>query len=82
MARGRESKDAESQQELAEQRARDKHRPQLTPEEKETQARRESLQLDEKRLIADLEKARHPRHREQIEAALAHVRAKLKAGPP
>lgn len=79
MARGWESKDVESQQDLAEQRARDKQRPQLTPEEKEARARRESLLLDEKRLLADLEKARHPRHREQIEAALAHVRAKLAA---
>ncbi len=77
MARGWESKDVESQQDLAEQRAREKARPQLTAEQKELLARRESLLLDEKRLVGDLERARHPRHREQLEAALAHIRQKL-----
>ncbi|MBL8173376.1 MAG: hypothetical protein JNK48_01815 [Bryobacterales bacterium] len=77
MARGWESKDVESQQDLAEQRAQERMRPQMSAEEREKQARRESLRMDEKRLEADLGKARHPKHREQIEAALGHVRGKL-----
>lgn len=77
MARGWESKDVASQQDLAEQRARDKERPQLTAEQQDLLARRESLLLDVKRLLSDLEKARHPRHREQLEAALAHIRQRL-----
>lgn len=77
MARGWESKDVESQQDLAEQRERERDRPPLTSDEKEKLARRETLQLDETRLLRDLDKARHPRHREQVEAALEHIRQKL-----
>ena len=77
MARGWESKDVESQQDLAEQRERDRQRPRLTRQELQQQARRESLLLDEKRLLRDLEHARHPRHQEQIRAALKFVQGKL-----
>lgn len=77
MARGWESKDVESQQDLAEQRALEKARVPLTAEERERKARVDSLLLDRKRLLGDLERARHPRHREQLRAALAHVEGKL-----
>lgn len=77
MARGWESKDVESQQDLAEQRERERERPALTPDEKEKLSRRETLHLDETRLLRDLDNARHPRHREQVEAALEHIRQKL-----
>ena len=77
MARGWESKDVESQQDLAEQRARERERTQLTAEEKDMLAQRESLLRDEKRLLRDLDRARHPRHRDQVQAALDHIRKKL-----
>ncbi len=77
MARGWESKDVESQQDLAEQREREKERPQLTMEQKQRKSRRDILMLDQTRLLRDLEQARHPRHQEQIRAALAHIATKL-----
>lgn len=79
MARGWESKDVESQQDLAEQRARDKEKPKLTPEQIAINAQRESLLLDRTRLQRDLANARHPRHADMIKQALAHIEEKLAA---
>jgi len=79
MARGWESKDVESQQDLAEQRAREKDKPQLTKEQIAVNAQRESLTLDRTRLQHDLANARHPRHAEMIRQALEHIEAKLAA---
>lgn len=71
MARGWESKDIESQQELREE-ARQPVR-EMTALERE----RQSLQLTRKRVAGDLARATHPRHRLQIESALAHLDAQL-----
>jgi hypothetical protein len=77
MARGWESKDVESQQDLAEQRARDRQKPKLTPHQIEATAQRDSLMLDRTRLQHDLANARHPRHADMIRQALAHIESKL-----
>lgn len=73
MARGWESKDVASQQELAEER-RKENQPARTDADME----RASLELHRKRVMADLERARHPRHRTQIEEALRHLDERLK----
>ena len=71
MARGWESKDIESQQELREE-ARKPIRV-MTAKDQE----RSSLELTRKRVAGDLNRATHPRHRQQIEGALAHLDAKI-----
>lgn len=78
MARGWESKDVESQQELAEQRRRDQTPQELTPEQAEAETKRRTLRLDQTRLERDLAAARHPRHKAQLEGALVHIADKLK----
>ena len=71
MARGWESKDIESQQELREQ-ARQPVRI-ITAQDQQ----RQSLELTRKRVANDLDRATHPRHRQQIEGALAHLDAQI-----
>ena len=79
MARGWESKSVESQMEAAE--ARQAAARQATQSEEEIRQRREreSLELSRKRVLQDLAAARHPRHRQQLQAALAHLESRLKA---
>jgi hypothetical protein len=77
MARGWESKSVESQMEAAESRrgsaaARAKTEDQILRERE-----RESLELTRKRVLKDIEAATHPRHRAQLEAALAHVEKRI-----
>ena len=71
MARGWESKDIESQQEQREE-ARKPARV-MTAQDQE----RLSLELTRKRVAIDLDRAKHPRHRQQIESALAHLDAQI-----
>lgn len=69
MARGWESKNIESQQEEAQRR-----RPAaaaVTPEAREKEARRRSLELARTRAAADLARATAPAHRSMLEQALA-----------
>lgn len=69
MARGFESKMVEFQQEEA---ARGRTRKDaLTPEARERQARRQSLELARSRAAADLERATVPAHRRMLEQAIA-----------
>jgi hypothetical protein len=77
MARGWESKDVASQQELAEERRKLASAPRLTEAERERQEALDRLELDRRRVLADLDRARHPRHREQLQQALAHVEAQI-----
>lgn len=73
MARGWESKDVESRQdEMESERQKKKVKP-PTPAE----LQRDSLKSTRARVEADLMRARHPRHRQQLEAALAHIDAEL-----
>jgi hypothetical protein len=77
MARGWESKDVESQLESAEA-ARRSVKQRKSPEELEIDRRRESLELSRRRVLHDLDTARHPRHREQLEKSLAFLDQELK----
>lgn len=78
MARGWESKDVESRQEMAAAEAEAESRRRAeTPEQTALRAKRESLLLDRKRIETDLAKARHERHREMLREALKHLDSRL-----
>ena len=77
MARGWESKSVESQMESAEERRALREQPVLTEQEKERLAERSGLELTRTRVLKDLAAATNPRYRLQLEAALAHIDAKL-----
>jgi len=80
MARGWESKSIESQIESAESR---KSAPRAAAAaasnsaQTERTRQRESLLLSRTRILNDLERATHPRHRETLNAALKHLDDKL-----
>lgn len=78
MARGFDSKDVESQ---IEQREADRRARAVlaahTAAGLERDSKRESLLLSRRRVELDLESAKHPRHRAQLESALAFVDAQL-----
>jgi hypothetical protein len=81
MARGWESKDIESRQEqLSDQPRRD--RPGRSPEQAEYERQRELLRLSRLRVATDLAATIHPRRREQLEAALAHLDQQLTSLDP
>ena len=81
MARGFESKDVEFQQAEAE-RGRTPRR-ELTPAEREAQAKRRTLELALTRARADLASARSDAHRKMLQAAIAALEQQLatSAGP-
>lgn len=70
MARGWESKGVESQQEALPEADRGEA---LTAEEREIRRKRESLELDRRRILRDLEAARSPVRRASLERALAFL---------
>ena len=70
MARGWESKSVESQQEVLPEADRGEA---LTPEQREIRRKRESLELDRRRVLHDLEAARSPVRRASLERALAFL---------
>jgi hypothetical protein len=76
MARGWESKSVESQMETAATR-RTEPVIGLSVEEAQLLRQQESLKLSRTRILNDLEKATHPRYREQLKAALLHLDQKL-----
>jgi hypothetical protein len=77
MARGWESKDVESQ--VAEERTEKSpsEQSQKTQGQLNNERERQDLELSRKRVLADMENATHPNHRKSLEAALAHLDAKL-----
>jgi hypothetical protein len=78
MARGWESKSVESQMETAEdRRAQRQAESTLTAEQVRLRVERDSISLSIKRVEHDLQSATHPRRREQLQAALAHLQQKL-----
>jgi hypothetical protein len=77
MSRGWESKDVESQMEEAASRRAASRRTPPSAEQIRLQTERQSLELSRTRVRADLEAAKHPRRREQLEAALHHLDRKL-----
>jgi len=78
VARGWESKSVESQIEDAEDRPRSPQR-RLSPEEIERQRKLDGLRLSRTRVAHDLEAARDPRYRAQLEAALAYLDREIAA---
>ena len=80
MARGWESKSIESQIESASERTfRPNAAAPVTAEQINRQREREGLELSRIRVIHDLEKAIHPQYREQLQAALRHLEARIAA---
>ena len=75
MARGFESKDVEYQQAEAE-RAKNLG-PELTPEERDGQAKRRTIELALSRAKGDLASARSSAHREMLRQAIADLEAQL-----
>jgi hypothetical protein len=80
MARGWESKSVEDQMgaaeaALAERDARAK--PHLSPQQRETNERRQSLLLSRSQILSRLKVATNARYRAQLELALKHVDAQL-----
>ena len=78
MARGWESKSVESQQELALERSQRKQ-PGLTPAQMQLDTRRDSLELQRKRVLRELESCRNDRVRKTMEDGLAFLNAQLAA---
>lgn len=78
MARGWESKDVESQQDLAEQAQQRKREEAVSPATRARNLQRESLELTRTRVLHDLGRASHPRHRLQLQAALTHLDEELR----
>ena len=74
MSRGWESKDVASRQEEFFEK---KKTSSITPAELDMNARVHGLELDQKRMEREFAVAKHPRHKEMIKAALAHVLEKL-----
>jgi len=79
MARGWESKDVESQVEETRVEKPAAEKTPRTPEQMEKDRERQGLELSKKRVLADLETATHPNHRKSLEAALAHLEAKIES---
>lgn len=77
MSRGWESKDVESQMEAAAAKRSAARQTPPSPEQIRIDSERKSLELSRTRVLKDLEAATHPRRREQLEAALHHLDAKL-----
>ena len=76
MARGWESKSIESQQ--ADAAADRSRKAALTPQALAMEARRRELNLARSRVVADLERATAPAHRQMLERALADLDAKIR----
>ncbi len=77
MSRGWESKDVESRQEQAETEWRERQAAKPSAEAEAKVRQYESIQLTITRVESDLSRATHPRHRLQLEAAVAHLNAEL-----
>jgi hypothetical protein len=79
MARGWESKSIESQIDSAQENRSRASERRLTPEETERAHERHSLELSRTRVLHDLEAAKNPRYREQLQAALHHLDQRIAA---
>jgi hypothetical protein len=77
MARGWESKSVDDQQAAAEAAKEATIRPELTPAERDREARRAALRLARTRAAQDLQMACDRRHRALLEQTLSHLDAEL-----
>jgi hypothetical protein len=75
MARGFDSKFVEAQQEEA---ARDRVlRPEMTPDQRARESRRQALQMSRTRVEGDLSRATAPAHRRMLEQAISALDEQL-----
>jgi len=81
MARGFESKDVEYQQAEAQARRGKRGNPALTPEERDAQASRHSLELALTRTRSDWASATSPAHRQMLEKAIAALEEQIRRAP-
>lgn len=78
MARGWESKSVEDQMEAAESRRLERLAANaITSEQANLNQERHAVEMQLTRLHREHDDARHPRHREQLQAAIAHLEGKL-----
>ena len=77
MARGWESKEIESQMDAAEERRAAAKEAQLGEAEIARRRARESIELSMERIRREVAASTHPRHREQLSAALAYLEKQL-----
>ena len=77
MARGWESKAVADQIEEGESRQQDARKPAPTPEQRELKEQLELLKLSRSRLLQQLERARHPAHRDVLLNGLKAVEKEI-----
>jgi hypothetical protein len=77
MARGWESKAVEGQVQEFQEKESGNRKRQLTPEQLESRRQREVLLLSRSRVQKDLQTSQNPRHRDQLNRALADIEAQL-----
>jgi hypothetical protein len=79
MARGWESKSVEEQVQEHHQKKEENTKKQLTPEQLESRRKREVLLLSRSRVQKDLQASQNPRHRDQLNSALADLDSQIAA---
>jgi hypothetical protein len=77
MARGWESKSVEEQVQEHQARGEENKKSQLTPEQLESRRKREILLLSRSRVQKDLQASQNPRHRHQLNSALADLESQI-----
>ena len=77
MARGWESKSVEEQVQEHQARGEENKKSQLTPEQLESRRKREVLLLSRSRVQKDLQASQNPRHRDQLNSALADLESQI-----
>ncbi len=77
MARGWESKSVEEQVQEHQSRGEENKKRQLTPEQLESHRKREVLLLSRSRVQKDLQASQNPRHRDQLNSALADLESQI-----
>ncbi|MGB9243762.1 MAG: hypothetical protein WCC03_10430 [Candidatus Acidiferrales bacterium] len=79
MARGWESKSVEEQVQEHQQKKGENTKKQLTAEQLESRRKREVLLLSRSRVQKDLQLSQNPRHRDQLNSALADLDSQIAA---
>lgn len=79
MARGWESKSVEEQVQEHSQKKGENTKKQLTAEQLESRRKREVLLLSRSRVEKDLQSSQNPRHRDQLNNALADLDSQIAA---
>lgn len=79
MARGWESKSVEEQVQEHQQKKGENTKTQLTAEQVESRRKREVLLLSRSRVQKDLQASQNPRHRDQLNSALADLDSQIAA---